>query len=291
MVKQSLEDSIAADTKNMDKEKGTKASTEEAKATAEGDLTTTKQDLANAKQALETANTECMQTAADHEQTVSDRTAELKVIAEAKKILAESTGGAVDQTYSLIQLRSALSSHSDLQKVEVITLVKKLAKQAHSAALAQLASRISAVMRLGASAGGKDVFGKVKGLISDMIAKLEKEAAEEATEKAYCDEQMTETQAKSDALGEDMAALSAKIDKATSASAALKEDVKEVEAELATLTKSQAEMDKIRQETSAEFRQAKSDLDAGLTGVRKALSVLREYYGGAAALLQDGGII
>ena len=63
MVKQSLEDSIAADTKNMDKEKGTKASTEEAKATAEGDLTTTKADLANAKAALETANTECMQTA------------------------------------------------------------------------------------------------------------------------------------------------------------------------------------------------------------------------------------
>jgi len=288
MVKQSLEDSIAADTKEMDAEKATKAATEEAKATATGDLEVTVKDLANAKAKLESANTNCMQIAADHEQTVADRTAELKVIGKAKKILSESTGGASDQTYSLLQVRSALSSHSDLAKAEVLTIVKKLAKQQHSAALAQLASRISAIMRFGASAGSSDVFGKVKGLISDMIAKLEKESAEEATEKGYCDEQMTKTQAKSDDLSADLASLSAKIDKATSASASLKQTVKEVQGELATLTKEQGEMDKIRQETSAEYRQAKSDLEAGLTGVRKALSVLREYYGGAA-LLQGGG--
>ena len=44
--------------------------------------------------------------------------------------------------------------------------------------------------------------------------------------------------------------------KATSASASLKQTVKEVQGELATLTKEQGEMDKIRQETSAEYRQA-----------------------------------
>eukprot|EP00972_Heterocapsa_arctica_P002984 439401-Heterocapsa_arctica.AAC.1 len=47
-------------------------------------------------------------------------------------------------------------------------------------------------------------------------------------------------------------------------------------------------MDKIRQETHADYVQAKSDLEAGLTGVRKALGMLREYYGGAA-FLQGGG--
>jgi hypothetical protein len=289
MTKQSLEDEIAADTKTMDKEKATKSATEETKATASGDLEICVKDLANAKATLETCNSDCMTAAADHEQTVADRAAELKVIAEAKKILQESTGGAVEKTYSMLQLRSQLNSHADLAKVEVITLVKRLAKQHHSAALAQLASRISAVMRMGASTGAGDPFGKVKGLITDMIAKLEKEATGEATEKAYCDEQMTKTKAKYEDLGADIAALSAKIDKAESASAALKEQVKELEAELGALTKSQAEMDKIRQETSAEFREAKTDLEAGLTGVRKALGVLREYYGGASAFLQGGG--
>merc|ERR1719163_343170 len=46
-------------------------------------------------------------------------------------------------------------------------------------------------------------------------------------------------------------------------------------------------MDKMRQKNHAEFVQAKKDLELGLSGVRKALGVLREYYGSAAALLQD----
>merc|ERR1719221_1396256 len=44
----------------------------------------------------------------------------------------------------------------------------------------------------------------------------------------------------------------------------------------------------IRQEENADYTRAKSDLELGLTGVRKALDLLREYYGGAAAaMLQD----
>merc|ERR1712083_838800 len=45
--------------------------------------------------------------------------------------------------------------------------------------------------------------------------------------------------------------------------------------------------DKIRHDTHAEYEQAKADLGLGLSGVRGALSTLREYYGGAAAMLQD----
>merc|ERR1712051_801740 len=59
------------------------------------------------------------------------------------------------------------------------------------------------------------------------------------------------------------------------------------QAQLAALAKAQAEMDKIRSETHAEFEVAKADLDLGLSGVRKALSVLRDYYGGAASMVQD----
>eukprot|EP00972_Heterocapsa_arctica_P012240 1794903-Heterocapsa_arctica.AAC.1 len=44
-----------------------------------------------------------MKIAADHEQTFADSTSELKEIAEAKEIFEESTGGAVGQTYSLLQ--------------------------------------------------------------------------------------------------------------------------------------------------------------------------------------------
>jgi chromosome segregation ATPase len=135
---------------------------------------------------------------------------------------------------------------------------------------------MTAAIRFG-SRGGDDPFAKVKGLIENMIAKLEKEAEEEATEKAYCDEEMAKTEAKRGELMDDVAKLSAKIDQASSKSVALTEDIKQLEAELAALLKSQSEMDKIRQEESADFQQAKEDLTLGLTGVRKALTVLRDY--------------
>merc|ERR1711920_472941 len=61
-----------------------------------------------------------------------------------------------------------------------------------------------------------------------------------------------------------------------------------LQGELAALAKLQAEMDKIRADSHAAYVQAKADLELGLDGVRKALGVLRDYYGSAAAFLQNG---
>merc|ERR1719502_1777678 len=167
-------------------------------------------------------------------------------------------------------------------------MIKKLAKQHHSAALAQLASRISAVLRFGA-AGGEDPFGKVKGLITDMIAKLESEAKSEATEKAYCDEELAKTEAKKGELDYEISKLTSKIDIAAAKSAGLKEDVKELQAELAKISRQQAEMDQIRAEEKAAFDTAKADLELGISGVQKALTVLKDYYQGAAFVQSSAG--
>jgi len=284
MLKQSLEDQIAADTTDLDQEKAAKATSEETKATAEGDLAITNKDLAAAQAELAECSSSCMQVAADHEATVAARAEELAVIAKAKKILQETTGGAVGQSYSFLQ-RSSMSTRADLKRSEVVTVVSNLAKTHHSAALAQLASRISAVVKYGAG-DGEDVFAKIKGLIGDMIGKLEKEAEEDATEKAYCDEEMAKTEAKKADLEGDLSKVTAKIDQAAATSAKRKEQVKELQAQLATLAKEQAEMDSIRSEQHADYTKAKSDLELGLSGVGKALDVLRDYYGGAS-LIQD----
>merc|ERR1719401_2561111 len=98
---------------------------------------------------------------------------------------------------------------------------------------------------------------------------------------------MAKTEAKQTDLESDIAKLSAKIDVATAKSADLKKQVKELQAELAALAKLQAEMDATRQEQHAAFVQAKADLEQGLQGVRAALTILREYYGGSAALVQQ----
>merc|ERR1719169_210950 len=80
MLKQSLEDQIGADSKDMDEEKSLKASTEGTKAVAEGDLAETVKGLAEDKKALGVASSTCMTVAADHEATVKSRTEELTAL-------------------------------------------------------------------------------------------------------------------------------------------------------------------------------------------------------------------
>jgi len=291
MLKQSLEDQAADDKKDMDEEKASKAEAAETKSVAQGDLGNTQKDLADGEKTLAAAQNNCIQVSEDHQATVASRKAELQTIAEAKKILEDSTSGAVGQTYSFLQVSSVsrMQTRADLANAEVVNLIKKLAEKQHSSGLAQLASRISTVIRYGAL-GGDDVFAKVKGLIRDMIDRLVAEAGAEASEKAFCDEETAKTTAKKSELQDDIAKLTAKIDQAAARSTRLKDEVKELQGELAALAKMQAEMDATRQEENAAFTQAKADLEQGLQGVRQALDVLREYYAakeGGEAMLQQ----
>jgi len=284
MLRQALTDQTAADTKDMQEQKNDRAAAEEGKASAQGDLDVTSKELANAQQQRATAQATCLQVAADHEATVAARKEELKAIAKARTVLSDTTSGAETQTYSLFQV--GMHTHADLAGKEVIELVRRLAKHEHSSALAQLASRIAAVARYGGS-NREDVFGKVKGLIQGMIAKLESEAESEATEKAYCDEQIAKTEQKKGELEEDIGKMTSKIDQSAARSARLKGQVKDLQAQLRALAKTQAEMDRIRSESHEDFEVAKADLALGLSGVRKALGVLRDYYGGAASMVQE----
>merc|ERR1719316_1090448 len=196
LLKLSITDTIAANTKELDENKAAKAEAEEALAAAEGELAITTKALAEAQASLDLIHTDCMEKAADHEITLQGRKEELAALAKAKKIIQQMTAGAVSQSYSFLQISSKTSSAG----IEVVNLIKNLAREQHSTALAQLASRLSAVIRYGAQSGD-DPFAKIKGLITDMIAKLMKEAEAEASEKASCDEEMAKTKAKKRRVG------------------------------------------------------------------------------------------
>merc|ERR1719265_420805 len=187
----------------------------------------------------------------------------------------ETTGGAAGQYYSFLQ--SNIASSSDLRNFEAVRFVKNLARKHDSNALAQLASRMASAIRFGGT-NKDDIFAKVKGLVSDMINKLEEEAEADATEKAFCDKELAETNLKKDDKSAEIEKLTADIDQKTARAAQLRDEIATLQAELAELTKSQAEMDKIRAEEHAEWEVNSKEMEQGLNGVKLALKVLNEYY-------------
>jgi hypothetical protein len=287
MLKQSLEDEIKyADKELADAKKGL-ATSEEGKSTAEGDLAVTKKDLAEDKSTLKTLHQDCMKGAEDFQSQTKSRAEELEALASAKKILqdalgasAQTYGAALDQAtqVSFFQiLRSNLQNGADLAKLEAVRFIRDLARKENSVALAQLASQMSSAIRFSESSGA-DPFAKVKSLISDMIVKLEKDAKGDASQKAYCDKETSETKQKKLEKEYDIEKLSTKIDSMSAKSAKLKEEVAELQKQLAALASSQAEMDKIRSEEKSLYEKNSAEMKAGIEGVKKALSVLKEYY-------------
>jgi len=277
MLKQSLTDEIKFANKEMDEAKTSKSESTEIKATSEGDLNVASKDLAEDVKELQGLHHNCMTKAEEFEAETNSRGEELKALATAKKIVIEATGGALDQTGQSFLQVSKLSSRTDLANFEVIHMIRDLAKKEGSAALTQLASRVATAVRFGGS-NQADIFAKVKDLIRDMVAKLEKDAEGDATEKAFCDKELAETNLKKDDKSADIEKLSAKIEQQKSQSVKLKGDVATLQAELAELTSSQAEMDKIRAEEKAVFQKSSSETEQALEGVKTALKVLNEYY-------------
>jgi len=288
MLKQSLTDEIKFAEKDMAKAKKNLAESQEKKSGATGDLDVTSKDLAEDVATKGTLHQDCMNAAEEFELATKSRGEELNALATAKKVIKEATGGAAAQSYSFLQM----SSGEDLAKTEAVRAVRDLARKSKSPALAQLASRMSSAIKLGG--GSADVFGKVKGLISDMIATLESEAEEDATQKAYCDKEMSEATAKKDDLTAESDKLSTKIAQDKAASAKLKEQVATLQEELAGMAKAKAEADQIRATENADFKKNSAEMQQGITGVQTALKVLKDYYAKSqegSAQGAGGGII
>lgn len=290
MLKQSLTDEISAGDKDMAETKKNLAASEEAKAVAEGDFSTTDADLKEDITTSSALHQDCTTGAEDFQTETKSRGEELKALTEAKKVLSEALpaaaqtyGAALDQATFLQISRSELASHTDLVHFEAIRFIRDLARKQNSVELAQLASRMSSVLRYGSTAGTNPLI-KVKGLISDMIAKLEKDAMADMSHKGFCDKETSETKLKKDEKSFQINKLTTKVDSMDAQAAKLKEEIATIQKELGQLLSSQAEMDKIRSEEKSLYAKNKSEMQAGVGGVQKALSVLRDYY-----LQGDGG--
>jgi len=127
----------------------------------------------------------------------------------------------------------------------------------------------------------EDHFVKVRGMIKDMVAKLEADAAAEGDQKAWCDSEMEKATSKRDEnIGSMEGDLAAKT-KAESNIAKLKEEIQTLLEEIAELNKSLNEATALRGKEKAENTKTLADATAGLAGVTKAMKILKDFYDNA----------
>jgi len=291
VLSQNLKDEIKNGNTDLAEAKKGMAASGSSKAEAEGDLAATSKDLASDEDTKASLHANCMEKAETFEAEQKSRGEELKALAEAKKVLVETTSGADAQSYSLLQTgaTSGLSTGADLARYEAVRFVQDLSLKQNSTALVQLALRMASVVRV-SSANGDDPFAKIKGLISGMIEKLEGEAAADAEHKAFCDKELSENEEKEADKIAEVEKLTSKIDQWSARSAQLKSEAAALQEALAKLASSQATMDKIRGEEKALYTKSKAEMGQGLEGVKLALKILNEYYAKEKAHVAADGV-
>lgn len=154
-------------------------------------------------------------------------------------------------------------------------VVRRLAEARRSSGMAQLAVRMASVIK---RAGEDGPFDKVRGLIEDMLDKLQDSAAEDADKKAYCDKETKQAMEKQEDAETDHESLTTKIEDLNAQSGKLKQEITTLEQELGVLTREKAQMYQARQGEKEVYQKNKPELEQGIRGVQTALKVLREYY-------------
>merc|ERR1719456_1637286 len=142
---------------------------------------------------------------------------------------------------SFLQKKQTRSQRRVVLK-KMMSFLKKRARALKSDSLSALMIRMK-----------EDHFVKVRGMIKDLVAKLEADAAAEGDQKAWCDSEMEKATSKRD---ENIGAMEGDLAEKTSAEAKiakLNEEIQTLLSEIADLTKSLNEATQIRGKEIAEL--------------------------------------
>merc|ERR1719456_1833727 len=269
MVKMSLEQEIKNLKAQLASGTATKAATGEALGKAKGDLAAVEKSKAADEEYKSATTLTCESTASAWAQRQADADGETAAIEKAKEILASGV-----KAFIQTSVRARVVDESDMasaRRERLVASLKRMGGKFHSYALAQLAHMASA-----------DPFAKIKGMIEAMIEKLLNEANEEATHKAFCDEELAKSRASQEEKSMKLDKYSARVDSATSTVAELEEAIKGLEGEIAEMDAAEAEASKIRNEEQTEYVKAAKDFKDSAEAVAAAIQVLKDYYEGGS---------
>lgn len=277
MLQQSLVDSLAVLNRELRNSNSSKAEKEEVRGNADGDLSATQKRLSADQGYVGDLRLRCQQKSQDWEDRQKSRADEIATLDKAVEFLSGD------------KFQSAIGRTSPKQFVQVNTkpdvrervarMLKQAAARLNSVGLAQLAVR---------TRSGDDPFGKVQGLISDMITRLMTQAAQEADHNEYCNSENAKSKAKRDKLSDTVDNQSVRLDKANAGVSKLKEENADLSASIAAMEKSMGDAADLRNKEKSAFNQNMADYKEAQTQLQAAIGALRDYFQNDASLVQAG---
>jgi len=290
--------------KFAEKEKAEKTELAEAKReekeAKEGDKTQETADRNADKSFQDVLVTECQEKAQLWDQRSAARSAELTAISEAMAALKSGVAPnwKANKKLSGIQRQQRVTKGrwvyvedskpaSFLQEVQAHGSVSRDAAVAEKVrallqgAGAKLRSPVLAIAALKVTLS-EDHFVKVRGLIKDLIARLQEQAAEERTQKETCDKGMKSATEKRDKEQSNVESAKASISETESTISQLKEEIAELSKAIAENKKALKEATALREQESAENEKTVAEAEAGKLAVAQAIEVLKQFYEGAA---------
>jgi len=228
---------------------------------------------------LDAVTTTCEDKAKAWDDRSKSRAGELTALTEAKAQL-QAGGEKYDANAKLVGFvqKPAPSFLQTRGPRRVRELLAFLSRKAHALRSRRLAKLVHTVGLAG------DHFVKVRGIIKDLIARLEDDAEGEATQKSFCDTEMKKSIEKRDEETANMETYSADIDKTKSQIIDLNEKITELGSEIAELHKSLNEMTEMRNQEKAHNEQTIADSTSGAESINEAITILNNFYG--AKLIQ-----
>jgi septal ring factor EnvC (AmiA/AmiB activator) len=257
LLKQGLVDQSAVDERQKGESQNRLGESTEENAKAKQDLAEATKEHGEQTKYLEDTKIECETTQKEFEADLSDQHAEVEALSKAIEVLS----GASDNfsaTGSFLQV----SQDTDVRD-EIIMVLRRAAHKSHNVALAQLALRVK-----------DDPFKKVRGMVEEMIARLQKQQNEEVTKQAWCVSETKKSEAKRDATSSKLEQTQARLEKSKADSAELKENIASLSQKIEEATKNQAEADTIRNKEAALYAELMGNCTSGLSAIAQAIAVL-----------------
>jgi len=265
-IRSSLEDEIksARDLKQSKTQELSSSQEESAAKTKE--LHDTEEVLRLAQEYLENLRVEFNQKLSEHKEAMRIRSDEIMAVQQATQIL---TSQKAQELFSGLQQKQVASLAQDGGEVDAPSFTQ--AKSFQLQRLEELNGLVSQQRQHGP-------FTKVKGMVQDMLEKLQKEHAEEASHHEFCTKEMGKTE---ESLKKKRAEV-AKLDSKLQARVALREEavtrMAEATDELSGIQQALSDAMKIRADEASIAAKSITDAENAITILKSAMQILNDVF-------------